>query len=76
MCIAVKSVHLHCYSLADSKIVFDIGAYSAIENCDDKVDCGDDVDAETRRLLASLPGQVGLDRYAARDGTCEPRMLA
>eukprot|EP00965_Chrysotila_dentata_P036035 1199086-Pleurochrysis_carterae.AAC.1 len=67
---------MHCYSLADSKIVLDIGAYNAIENCVDKVDCRDDVDAETRRLLASLPDQVGVDRYAARDGACEPRMLA
>eukprot|EP00965_Chrysotila_dentata_P085059 2807543-Pleurochrysis_carterae.AAC.1 len=45
-------------------------AYSAIEDSVDKLDCGDDVDAETLR------DHVGLDRCAARDGACEPRMLA
>eukprot|EP00965_Chrysotila_dentata_P174611 5764394-Pleurochrysis_carterae.AAC.1 len=61
MRIAQKSVELHCYSLADSNIV-------AIENGVDKVDCGNDVDAKNAATPgASLPEQVGLDRYAARD---------
>eukprot|EP00965_Chrysotila_dentata_P150947 4988184-Pleurochrysis_carterae.AAC.1 len=65
MRIAQQPVHLHCYCQADSNIVKDAGAYSAIKDCVDKLDCGHDVDAETRRLLASLLDYVGLDRCAA-----------
>eukprot|EP00965_Chrysotila_dentata_P038250 1270796-Pleurochrysis_carterae.AAC.1 len=59
-------MHSHC--LAKENVLFDAGAYSALQNGVEEVDCRDDVDLEARCVLAGPSAYVVLEAHAARDG--------
>eukprot|EP00965_Chrysotila_dentata_P221436 6192384-Pleurochrysis_carterae.AAC.1 len=66
--VAQQFVNFHSCCLAKEDVIFDAGAYRALQNGVEEVDCGDDVDLQARCVMASPPADVTLEAHAARDG--------